>query len=120
MKKLNKYTYVIDGVQATYDKTVADKAKKDGKNVLAVPVQYADVTNLEHDETSEQITLSMYSYEEMVEFAQKYGNEHAPELYKEWLKNKVVEATNEAKKYNDIMELAFNACFYAFEPDYDY
>lgn len=120
MKKLNKYTYVIDGMQATYDKTVADKAKKDGKNVLAIPVQYADVTDLNYDETCDQITLSMYSYDETVEFAQKYGNEHAEELYKEWLKNKILEHTKEAKKYNDLMEDAFNDHFYVFSDDYDY
>ena len=46
--------------------------------------------------------------------------QHAPELYKEWLTNKVVEATNEAKKYNDMMESAFGDRYYVFPDDYDY
>lgn len=122
MMKLHRYVYVIDGKRATYDQIDADREFQLNKNVLAVPMESADVRDLEYDGTKrcDQIELKMYTYEDMVEFAQKYGNEHAPELYKEWLKNKILEHTKEAKKYNNLMEDAFNDRFYVFPDDYDY
>lgn len=122
--KIRRYTYVIiDGnnYRATYSQETANKAQKDGKTVLAVCGEFADVKDLAYDASiHNQIEVNLYNVDDREQYAKDYGMKHAPELYKEWLKNKVVEATNEAKKYNDMMESAFGERFCVFPDDYDY
>lgn len=124
--KIRRYTYIIvdgDSYKATYNQEAANREQADGKTVLAVCAEYADVQDLAYDASRHnQYETKFYNIDDMEKYAKQYGMEHAQELYKEWLKNKVVEATNEAKKYNDIMESAFGDRFYVLEhePDYDY
>lgn len=124
--KMRRYTYIIvDGgnYRATYNQDTADKAQADGKTVLAVKGEFADAQDIAYNASKHnQIEVNLYNVDDMEQYAKDYGMQHAPELYKEWLKNKVMEATNEAKKYNDMMESAFGDRFYVFpDPDdYDY
>ena len=117
--KLKRYTYIIvDGgnYRATYSQDAATKAQNDGKTVLAVCGEFADVKDLAYDATiHNQIEVNLYNVDDREKYAKQYGMEHAPELYKEWLTNKVKESIKEAKKYNDMMESAFNDRFYSFE-----
>lgn len=117
--KIKRYTYIIidgDNYKATYSQDTANRAQANGKKVLAVCGEYADVQDLEYDAARHnQIEANFYNIQDMEQYANEYGMQHAPELYKEWLKNKVVEATNEANKYNDIMESAFGDRYYLFQ-----
>lgn len=117
--KIRRYTYIIvDGndYKATYNQDTANRAQKDGKTVIAVCAEQADVQDLVYNELRHnQIEANFYNVDDMEKYAKKYGMEHAPELYKEWLENKVKESIKEAKKYNDMMESVFDDRFYSFE-----
>lgn len=122
--KIRRYTYIIvDGgnYRATYNQDTATKAQADGKTVLAVCGEFADVQDLAYDAARHnQIEVNLYNVDDREKYAKQYGMEHAPELYKEWLTNKVKESIHEAKKYNDMMESAFNDRFVYDEHDGEY
>lgn len=110
--KLKRYTYIIvDGgnYKATYNQDTATKAQADGKTVLAVGGEFADVKDLAYDAAiHNQTEVNLYNVDDMEQYAKKYGREHAQELYKDWLISTMLDHYREVNKYRNMLYHSFN------------